>query len=230
MVACYLLCPWLSQAVRDTELKSKGLYFRLLYLLWHSYGVDSLPICSWSRNLLFDKREDWGFYLSQPFPSWFPSPAGILCRSFTSSHGFGIWPPLQWFFQLLNKRRQTDVSLLTPGEFGLHPYVTPLCPGAWLPSLHWQMNVVVCSCWSATQEVKKSLGFFYKSVSFSLKNSHVSYLTAGLCLQSPAWVQSSAQGSDQWLFRPVSVHDIYYCVAEACRQCGVLPYPRSNSI
>lgn len=126
MVACYLLGPWLSQAVRDTELKSKGLYFRLLYLLWLIHGVDSLPICSWSRNLLFDKREDWGFYLAQPFPSWFPSPAAILCWSFTSIHRFGAWPPLQWFFQLLNKERENNVSLLAPGEFGHHPYV-PSC-------------------------------------------------------------------------------------------------------
>lgn len=122
MVACYLLCPWLSQAVRDTELKSKGLYFRLLYLLWHSYGVDSLPICSWSRNLLFD----WGFYLAQPFPSWFPSPTGILCRSFTSSHGFGTWPPLQWFFQLLNRRgkQMCHCSPLVNLDF---THMSPLC-------------------------------------------------------------------------------------------------------
>lgn len=162
---------WVHDWVRlsDTELKSKGLYFRLLYLLWLCHGVDSLPICSWSRNLLLDKREDWGFYLAQPFPSWFPSSAAILCWSFTSSHGSGTRPPLQWFFQSLNKEREKTVLLLTSGEFGWHSYVTPMCPLVWAPSLCWQMNVVVCRCWSATGEVKIVLVLLQKCQLFSEK-------------------------------------------------------------
>lgn len=151
MVACYLLGPWLSQAVRDTELESKGLYFRLLYLLWFSHGVDSLPICSWSRNLLFDKREDWGFYLAQPFPSWFPSPAAIPCWSFSSSYGFRTWPPLQWFLQLLNRERE-QMCLCSPlVNLGITHMSPLLCPVAGVPGLDWMSNeclgllVLICS-------------------------------------------------------------------------------------
>lgn len=62
----------------------------------------------------------------------------------------------------------------------------------------------------------------------ALKNSPVSYLIVGLCLQSPAWVQSLAQGvrSVQTSF---STGHLLGSAAEAGRQGGVLPYPRSNS-
>lgn len=183
-----------------------------------------------AETILFDKREDWGFYLAQPFPSWFPYPAAILCRSFTSSRGFGTWPPLQWFFQLLNKRRQTNVSLLTPGEFGYHPYVTPMSPVAWVPSLHWQMNVLVCRCWSATQEVKITWVFLQKCQFFSGKfTCEFPYSRAVLtesslgAILSTGCVDMAVQTSfSTWYL-------LLGSAAEAHRQGGVLPYPRRSS-
>lgn len=155
MVACYLLGPWLSRAVRETELKSKELYFRLLYLLWISHGVDCLPICSWTRNVSFNKGEDWEFYLVQPFPSCFPNFLPLQpSHTDLSSYGYRAWSSPQWFFQLLNKGRETKVSLLAPGEFGHYPYMPSLWNSRSVLSVeHLDLQMLLC-CLGAAGKVK----------------------------------------------------------------------------
>lgn len=137
MVACYLLRPWVRWTVRETELKSKGLYFRLLCLLWVSHGVDSLPICFWTRNILFNKREDWGFYLAQPFPSWFPNFLPLQQSRYDPSRpAMGA------------KQGEGNHSVIA------HPWwiwtSTIHAQLLEVPSPYWQLNVLVCKCWCAS--------------------------------------------------------------------------------
>lgn len=70
--------------------------------------------------------------------SQFPSPAAVPCWSLASSCGDGTWPPLQRFFQLLNKGQENKVSLLAPSGFG-HALYKPSC----LKSKS-VLNVLVC--------------------------------------------------------------------------------------